>query len=115
MHIINYLTTIHFGAGPIASLAQILSEIGISKPLIVSDHGVEAAGLFNGEGLQIIAVAPAFLDVPTNHTETRVQEALPVGAHDCRGMLAINSGSPIDLAKVWQFWRPTIDGPDCET
>lgn len=100
MHIINYLTTTHFGAGSIASLAQTLSEIGISKPLVISDHGVKAAGLLNREGLQIIASAPAFLDVPTNPTETGVQEALAVyRAHGCDGVVAIGGGSPIDLAK----------------
>lgn len=56
--------------------------------------------MLNGEGLQNIASAPAFLDVSTNPTETGVQEALAVyRAHDCGGVVAIRGGSVIELAK----------------
>lgn len=100
MHIINYLTTIHFGAGSVASLEQTLSDISIKKPLIISDHGVKAAGLLDRKGLEIIATAPRFLDVPTNPTETGVKEALEVyRSQGCDGVIAIGGGSPIDLAK----------------
>lgn len=100
MNIINYLTTIHFGAGAVSSLSQTLDELGISKPLVISDHGVKAAGLLDGDAMQVISSAPAFLDVPTNPTESAVKEALVAyRQHGCNGVVAIGGGSPIDLAK----------------
>lgn len=100
MNIINYLTTVHFGAGAIASLTEILYDLGVAKPLVISDHGVKAAGLLDGPALQVVNSAPAFLDVPTNPTEAAVQEALVLyRQHNCDGVIAIGGGSPIDLAK----------------
>lgn len=100
MNIINYLTTIHFGAGAIGSLAETLRDLGVSKPLVISDHGVKAVGLLNSQAMQSLNSAPAFLDVPTNPTEAAVREALVLyRQHNCDGVVAIGGGSPIDLAK----------------
>jgi alcohol dehydrogenase class IV len=100
MNIINYLTTIHFGAGAIASLAETLRDLGVSKPLVISDRGVKAVGLLDSQAMQFLSSAPAFLDVPTNPTEAAVREALVLyRQHNCDGIVAIGGGSPIDLAK----------------
>ncbi|MBB6181241.1 iron-containing alcohol dehydrogenase [Pseudorhizobium flavum] len=100
MNIIQYLTTIHFGAGAVSSLSETLEELGITRPFVISDHGVKAAGLLDGAAMQVISSAPAFLDVPTNPTESAVQEALVTyRQHGCNGVVAIGGGSPIDLAK----------------
>ena len=100
MNIIQYLTTIHFGPGAVSSLRDTLSELGISKPLVISDRGVKAAGLLDGDAMQVLSSAPTFLDVPTNPIESAVKEALAVfQQHGCNGVVAIGGGSPIDLAK----------------
>lgn len=100
MNIINYLTTIHFGAGAVASLAETLRELGVSKPLVISDRGVKAVGLLDSQAMQFLNAAPVFLDVPTNPTEAAVREALVLyRQHNCDGIVAIGGGSPIDLAK----------------
>lgn len=100
MNIINYLTTIHFGAGALASLAETLRDLGVSKPLLISDRGVKAIGLLDTQAMQFLNSAPAFLDVPTNPTEAAVREALVLyRQHNCDGVVAIGGGSPIDLAK----------------
>jgi len=100
MNIINYLTTIHFGAGAIASLAETLRDLGVSNPLLISDHGVKAVGLLDNQALQFMRAAPAFLDVPTNPTEAAVRQALVLyRQRNCDGVVAIGGGSPIDLAK----------------
>jgi 4-hydroxybutyrate dehydrogenase len=100
MHIINYLTTIHFGAGAANTLSQAMSECGISKPLIISDHGVKAVGILELPCFSSISTAASFLDVPPNPTEQAVSAALNVyREHDCDGVIAIGGGSPIDLAK----------------
>ena len=42
---IAYLTTIDFGPGEIAALPAALAELGIARPLLVSDRGIAASGL----------------------------------------------------------------------
>lgn len=100
MHTINYLTTINFGAGALSSLDAAMSELAISRPLIVSDHGIAAAGLLERlEGI-VGKDAPVFLDVPTNPTEAALKEALALyRSQGCDGVIAFGGGSPIDLAK----------------
>jgi alcohol dehydrogenase class IV len=100
MDIINYLTTINFGAGAVGSLTDALGELGVSRPLVISDHGIKAAGLLDGTSMARLAAAPVFLDVPTNPTERAVLAALDAYRQSgCDGVVAIGGGSPIDLAK----------------
>jgi 4-hydroxybutyrate dehydrogenase len=100
MDLINYLTSINFGIGAIASLKPSMDELGISRPLVISDHGLKAAGLLDHPQLADLTASPIFLDVPTNPTESAVKEALAVyRANQCDGVIAIGGGSPIDLAK----------------
>jgi 4-hydroxybutyrate dehydrogenase len=100
MNIITYLTTIHFGAGALASLADAMRDLNMARPLIVSDRGIAASGLID----KLTALLPAnpalFLDVPTNPTESAVKEALQLYREaECDGVIAFGGGSPIDLAK----------------
>lgn len=100
MHIINYLTTINFGAGAVGTLPEALHDLGVSRPLVISDHGIKAAGLLDKTSGTFLAAAPVFLDVPTNPTESAVLAALEVYRQsECNGVIAIGGGSPIDLAK----------------
>ena len=100
MAAITYLTTIEFGAGALSTLPDHLAAIGIERPLIVSDRGLQATGLVHRiEGL-CPPGSPVFLDVPANPTETASRAALAVyQAHRCDGVCAVGGGSPIDLAK----------------
>lgn len=45
MSLISYLTTIEFGAGVLETLQTQLAALGISRPLLVSDRGLERTGL----------------------------------------------------------------------
>ena len=95
---IAYLTAIDFGPGELAALAGALEDLGIARPLIVSDHGVAAAGLL--DRTKAMAAGPVFLDMPPNPTEEAVAAALALyRAEACDGVVAIGGGSPIDLAK----------------
>jgi 4-hydroxybutyrate dehydrogenase len=77
-----------------------MSELGISRPLIVSDHGIAAAGLLERLEAIVGKDAPVFLDVPTNPTEAALKEALALyRSQGCDGIIAFGGGSPIDLAK----------------
>lgn len=100
MHVIQYLTTINFGSGALSSLPAALSDLGVSRPLIVADAGIAKIGLLQ-KVLDLLPDAPApFLDVPTNPTESAVLAALAhYRSNQCDGVVAFGGGSPIDLAK----------------
>lgn len=97
---INYLTGIEFGAAALATLAGTVEEFRLSRPLLVADRGVLAAGLVAEALAQLPAETPVFLDTPPNPTERAVLAALAqYRAEGCDGIVAIGGGSPIDLAK----------------
>lgn len=100
MDLINYLTNISFGLGASESTADVLRELGVSRPLVISDHGIKAAGLLDTPAFAFLKTAPVFLDVPTNPTESAVVAGLELYRQgECDGVVAIGGGSPIDLAK----------------
>jgi len=100
VHTINYLTNISFGLGASETTADVLREFGVSRPLVISDHGIKAAGLLERPCFAFLKTAPVFLDVPTNPTESAVAAGLELYRQgDCDGVVAIGGGSPIDLAK----------------
>lgn len=97
---INYLTSIEFGAGALATLAEAVEEFGLRRPLLVADRGVLAAGLVAEALAHLPAETPVFLDTPPNPTEGAVLAALEQYRDEgCDGIVAIGGGSPIDLAK----------------
>lgn len=96
---IAYLTAIDFGPGELSALPAACAELGIDRPLLVSDHGLAAAGLLDRVRPMLPAAAD-FLDTPPNPTETAVRAALEVYRREaCDGIVALGGGSPIDLAK----------------
>jgi 4-hydroxybutyrate dehydrogenase len=97
---IAYLTTIEFGPGTLASLADATRELAMTRPLLVADKGVLAAGLVAKATAHLPAGTPLFLDTPPNPTESAVKAALAMyRAEGCDGIIALGGGSPIDLAK----------------
>jgi 4-hydroxybutyrate dehydrogenase len=97
---ISYLTTIDFGPGEVAGLPAALAELGVSRPLVISDRGLEAAGMLARMAPHLPAEAQAFLETPPNPTEAALTAALNAyREHGCDGLVAFGGGSPIDLAK----------------
>jgi alcohol dehydrogenase class IV len=97
---ITYLTGIEFGPGALTTLPDTLSELGITRPLLVADKGVVAAGLAERALSHLPAGTPVFDGTPPNPSEGAVNAALAqyrAGGRD--GVVAIGGGSPIDLAK----------------
>lgn len=101
MALINYITQIHFDFGALSLLKQECERIGISRPLVVTDAGVKAAGLLQ----RALAVLPrwpvaVFDQTPSNPTEAAVRAASSVyRAQGCNGLIALGGGSAIDCAK----------------
>lgn len=106
MALIQYLTHIHLEAGARRVIGAECARNGISRPLIVTDRGVRAAGVLDlvleawtGSAIDASAL-PVFDATPPNPTEAAVREAVAMyRAHDCDGLIAVGGGSSIDLAK----------------
>lgn len=100
----NYPTPIRFGAGRISELGEACIELGIERPMLVTDpdlaalppvaaaaRAVEAAGL----PLKI------FTGVKPNPTDLNVMDGLSAfRAEDCDGVIALGGGSPLDAGKT---------------
>ena len=101
MAFINYVTQIQFDFGAIKLLRQECERVGISKPLIVSDAGVKAAGILQKAVDALGGLPHAIFDqTPSNPTEAAVRAAAEIyRAQQCDGLIAVGGGSAIDCAK----------------
>ena len=102
MSLINYITQIQFDIGAIALLPAECERIGITKPLIVTDRGVRAAGIVD-TALNTFADSAAQLPIydgtPPNPNETAVREAVAMFKEcGCDGIIAIGSGGSYALS-----------------
>ena len=94
---ITYLNDVYFGFGASATLPNLLSELGVRRPLLVTDRGMSALGIPERIGL---GDAPVYSGVRTNPSEHQAVEAASrYRAERCDGMVAAGGGSSIDLAK----------------
>jgi 4-hydroxybutyrate dehydrogenase len=112
MAFIYYVTQIQFEYGAIALLKQECQRSGITKPLIVTDQGVKAAGVLQ-KALDALEGVPCaiFDQTPSNPTEAAVRAASEIyKAQGCDGLVAVGGGSAIDCAKGVAI-AATHDGP----
>jgi hypothetical protein len=89
-----------FGAGSLSQLTAELSHLAVQRPLLVSDRGLERAGIV----AKVLAAMPsntsAFLDVPENPTTAGADAALEhYRMTDADGVVALGGGSVLDTAK----------------
>ena len=101
MSLILYLTQIQIESGAVRLLADECARTGITRPLVVTDAGVRAAGVLQPalDALRDLPVA-VFDQTPSNPTEAAVRAAVEVYRRGgCDGLVAVGGGSSIDLAK----------------
>ncbi|MFZ5548642.1 MAG: iron-containing alcohol dehydrogenase [Pseudomonadota bacterium] len=112
MALIQYLTQIEIDFGAVRLLPQHCQRIGITRPLVVTDPGVRAAGVLDRALAALSDLPHAVFDgTPPNPTEAAVRAATVVYADNrCDGLIAVGGGSSIDLAKGVAI-ASTHDGP----
>ncbi len=101
MSLIYYVTQIQFEFGAVKLLKQECERIGISRPLVITDAGVKAAGVLQ-KALDALPGLPVtvFDQTPSNPTEAAVRAAAQMyKANNCDGLIAVGGGSSIDCAK----------------
>ncbi|MBK7950463.1 MAG: iron-containing alcohol dehydrogenase [Deltaproteobacteria bacterium] len=99
----NYPTTYRIGAGRVVELAASCRELGIERPLVVTDPGVAALPFFAAILERLAAAglaAKVFSAIDPNpavaHVEAGVAEAK---AHAADGCVLIGGGSALDVGK----------------
>jgi alcohol dehydrogenase class IV len=116
----SYPTSIRFGTGRIAEIADACLAAGISRPLLVTDRGLADLPMVQAtlDTLQSAGLGRAlFSEVDPNPTEVNLQAGLSTylrGQHD--GVVALGGGSGLDLGKLIAFMsgqsRPVWDFED---
>lgn len=100
----NYPTSVRFGAGRVAELPAALAELGVKKPLLITDPALaglppvkDTVALLGAHGVPV----SVFSDVRGNPNGTNVADgvaAFKAGAFD--GVIALGGGSALDVAKA---------------
>ena len=101
MAFIYYITQVQFDFGAIRLLKQECERVGITRPLVVTDAGVKAAGILQ-KALASLPGMPVtvFDQTPSNPTEAAVRAAAQqYQTSGCDGLIAVGGGSSIDCAK----------------
>jgi 4-hydroxybutyrate dehydrogenase len=102
MATLSYLNTTHIDFGSRSMVADTMKQLGIKRPMIVTDKGIVAAGILDKvrEAMGNEFSPEIFDGTPENPTEEATLEALAQFKDSgCDGIISLGGGSSMDLAK----------------
>ncbi|MGD1934114.1 MAG: iron-containing alcohol dehydrogenase [Candidatus Phaeomarinobacter sp.] len=102
MATLSYLNTTHIDFGSRSMVADTMKQLGIKRPMIVTDKGIVAAGLLDKvrEAMGNEFSPEIYDGTPENPTEEATLEALAQYKDaGCDGVISLGGGSSMDLAK----------------
>lgn len=103
VHRFACLTSLHYGRGAATEVGDRLVALGVSRALLISDSGLEAAGAVATVGGWIEAAGlgvEVYAGTQPNPTTTNVHEAAELYlATGCDGIVGLGGGSSMDCAK----------------
>ena len=117
----NYPTTVFFGAGIAADIAQHCGDLGIQQPLLVTDRGLAEHDLVVSlkKSLDEAQLPCAiFADIKPNPVGENITAGVEAfRQHQADGVVAVGGGSALDAAKAIALMvaqsRPLWDFEDC--
>ncbi|WP_428394380.1 iron-containing alcohol dehydrogenase [Lichenicoccus sp.] len=90
-----------FGLGAVSSLRDELRLLGVRRPLLISDRGLEKAGAVATLVRALPDPAAHYLDVPENPTAAGADGGFAAYREGgCDGVVAVGGGSVLDSAKI---------------
>ncbi len=92
-------TRLVHGPGALARLGEVVAELGVTRPMLVSDPGVASAGLVD-RALERLDNAVVFAEVRPNPDIALVDRGAELYASEgCDGLVGLGGGSSLDTAK----------------
>ncbi|WP_426956770.1 iron-containing alcohol dehydrogenase [Muricoccus radiodurans] len=102
------------GGGAVAKVADVLAQLGLSRPLVVTDPWMVSSGTVNRclDPLRAAGLAAeVFSDTVPDPTDTVIEAGVAVlkaGTYDC--LIGFGGGSPMDTAKAMAILAAAPDG-----
>lgn len=104
VHVFECPTRVFYGFGASAHTGERLTEVGIRRPLLVSDPGVAASGLVDRivEPIRSARIdAVVYAETAQNPTTENLDQIVELYRHSgCDGLVGLGGGSSMDAAKA---------------